>query len=61
MHISDVSMHRKPELAWRYSTERLGVGEATPEEVLWCTEWVSPVSTAMTIQNQAAKPGWSVL
>jgi len=34
MHISDVSMHRKPELMWRELTERLGVGKATPREVL---------------------------
>jgi hypothetical protein len=32
MHISDVSMHRKPELAQRISTECLGVGKSMPGE-----------------------------
>jgi len=59
MHISDVSMHSKPELALRGLTERLGVGNAMPREVLWCAEWASPVATATTIQNQAPKRGWS--
>jgi len=59
MHIPDVSMYRKPELARRGSTERLGGGKATLREVLWCAEWASPVATAMTIQNQAPKCGWS--
>jgi len=53
MHISDLSMHRQPELVWMIPTERLGVGKAMPREVLGCTEWLSPVATAMTIQNQA--------
>jgi len=35
-------MHRKPELAWRESTERLGVGKAKPREVLWRAEWRLP-------------------
>jgi hypothetical protein len=59
MHISDVSIHRKPKIARRVSTERLGVGKATPGEVFWRTEWVSPVATATTIQNSAPKRGWS--
>jgi len=42
MHISDVSMHRKPELARRGSTDGLGVGKATPGEVFWRAEWASP-------------------
>jgi len=46
-------MHKKPELARMGSTERLGVGEETPAEVLWCAEWSSPVATATTIQHQA--------
>jgi hypothetical protein len=52
-------MNRKPELAWRGSTERLGMGKATPGEVLWRTEWASPVATATTIQNQTPERGWS--
>ena len=44
-------MEMKPELAWRGSTERPGVGKITPGEVLWHAEWASPVATAMTIQN----------
>jgi hypothetical protein len=52
-------MHRKPELTRWGSTERLGVGKATPEEVLWRAEWASSVPTAMTIQNQTPKRGWS--
>jgi hypothetical protein len=52
-------MYRKPEVAQRGSMERLGVGKATPMEVLWHTEWASPVATASTIQNQAPKLGWS--
>ena len=59
MHISDVLMKRKPELAWRGPTERLGMGKATPREVLWRAEWASPVATAKTIQNQTPKRGWS--
>jgi hypothetical protein len=55
MQISDVSMHRKPELARRGSTDGLGVGTATPGAVLWRTEWASPVATVTTIQNQASK------
>jgi hypothetical protein len=35
------------------------VGKAMPTEVLWRTEWASPVATAMTIQNQAPKQEWS--
>jgi len=31
-------MHREPELVRRGLMERLGVGEARPGEVLWCTE-----------------------
>jgi hypothetical protein len=34
------------------STERLGVGEAMPREMLWCTKRESPVAAASTIQNQ---------
>ena len=59
MHISDVSMHRKPELVRRGSMERLGVSEVTPGEVFWHAEWVSPVATTTTIQKQAPKLGWS--
>jgi len=58
-NIWDMSMHRKPELARRGSMERLGVGTATPREVLWCAEWASAVATATTIQDQAPKQGWS--
>jgi len=57
MHISDLLMHKKPELAWRGQTERLGVGKAMPQEMLRCAEWLSPVATAMTIQNQAPERG----
>jgi len=60
-HMSDVSMHRKPELARRGSMERLSVSEKTPREVLWRTQWSSPVATATTIENQAGKRGWSLL
>jgi hypothetical protein len=59
MHISDLSMHRKPQLAQRGPTERLGVGKETPREMLWCTEWSSPVARATTIQYQAPERGWS--
>jgi hypothetical protein len=52
-------MRRKPVLARRGLTERLGVGKATPGVVLWRAEWASPVATATTIQNQAPKGGWS--
>jgi hypothetical protein len=41
--------------------EPLGVGTATPREVLWRNEWASPMGTAMTIQNQTTKRGWSFL
>jgi hypothetical protein len=50
-------MHRKPELARRGSTERLGMGKAMPGEVLWPAEWASPVATAMTIQYRTPKRG----
>jgi len=50
MHISDVSMHRKLELAPRASLERVGVGNRTPGEAFWYSEWVSPVVTATLIQ-----------
>jgi hypothetical protein len=52
-------MHRKPELVRRGLTERLGMGKATPGEVLWRAEWASSVATAMSIQNQTPKPGRS--
>ena len=52
-------MHRKPELAQRGSTERLGVGKTMPGEVLWRAEWASPVGTDMTIQNLTPKQGRS--
>jgi len=52
-------MHRKPELAQRGLTERLGVGIAMPGEVLWHAEWASPVATAMTIHNQTPYRGCS--
>jgi len=55
MNIPYVSMHTKPELAQRVVPERLGVGNAMPKEELWRAEWVSPVATATTIQNQAPK------
>jgi hypothetical protein len=45
-------MHRKPELARRGSTDRLGVGKATPRELLWLAELTSVVATATTIQDQ---------
>jgi len=48
-------MHRKPELEQRGSTERLGMGKATPGEVLCRAEWASPVAAATTIQNQTLK------
>ena len=57
--ISDLSMHRKPELARRVSTERLGVGNAMAGELSWHTKWVSPVATATTIENQTPKQEWS--
>jgi len=53
--MSGVSMHRKHELARRALMERLGVRRAMPGEVKWCTEWVPPVATAMTIQHQPPK------
>jgi len=59
MHFSDLSMDRKPELVQRGLTERLGVGNATPREELWCAEGSSPVATSMTIRNQAPERGWS--
>jgi len=59
MHILDMSMRRKPELARRGSTEQQGVCKATPGEALWRANWASPMSTATTIQNQAPKQGWS--
>jgi len=59
MHISDGSMHRKPELALSGSTEPLGVGKATPSEVLLRPERASSLATVMTIHNQTPKPGWS--
>jgi hypothetical protein len=37
--------------------DRLHVGKATPGEVLWRAEWVSPMPTAMTIQVQAPQRG----
>jgi len=48
-------MHKKPEPERRGSTERLGVGKATPGEVSWHAQWASPVATATTIQNQTPK------
>jgi len=35
--------------------KRLGVGKAMPGEVIWRSEWESPVATATTIQNQTPK------
>jgi len=55
MFISYMSIHRKPELKWRGLIERLGVGKPTPREMVWCTEWVFPVATAMTDQIQTPK------
>jgi len=57
--MSDVSMHRKQELAQRVSQKQQGVGNATPREEICRTEWASPVATALTIQNQAPEQGWS--
>jgi len=48
-------MNRKPELARRGWMERLGMGKATPWEVLWRADWVSATATATTIQNQTPK------
>jgi hypothetical protein len=59
MDITGVSMHWKPELAWRGSTKRLGVAKVTPKEMLWRAEWASAVATATTIQDQASQLGWS--
>ena len=53
-------MHRKPELALRGLTEGLGMGKATPRELLWHAEWASPVATAMAIENQTPKRGWGL-
>jgi len=39
--------------------EGLGVGKAMRGEVLWHAKWESPVATAMTIENQTPKRGWS--
>jgi hypothetical protein len=52
-------MHREPQLALTGFMGQLGVGKETPREVLWCAEWASPMATAMTIENQAPKLGWS--
>jgi hypothetical protein len=41
--------------------ERLGVGNATPLEALWGSEWASPMETAANIQNQTPKRGLSFL
>ena len=54
-------MHRKPELVRRGLTERLGVGKATPTEVLWRAEWASAMATATTIHDQAPERGWIFL
>jgi len=59
MHIPDLSMDRKPELAWRGLTEPLGVGKATPREMIWCAEWLSLMGTETTIQNQVPERGWT--
>jgi hypothetical protein len=53
-----VSIDRKPELAWRESTEGQVVGKATPRVVLWRAEWASPMATAMSIENEAPKREW---
>jgi hypothetical protein len=52
-------MNRKAELVQKEPAERLGVGKATPREMLQCAEWLSPVATATTIQNQPPEQGWS--
>ena len=39
--------------------ERLRIGKATPGEVLGSAEWVSPMATAMTIQNETPTRGLS--
>jgi hypothetical protein len=54
-----VSIHRKPELAQRRSSDRLPVGKDSPRKELWHTEWASPIATTRTIQNQAPQCGWS--
>jgi hypothetical protein len=59
MHISEVSIHRKLELARRGPMECLGVAKATPREELWRTDWVSPMATATTTQNKAPNLAWS--
>jgi hypothetical protein len=60
MHISDVSMHKKTELAQVASMQQLGVGKTTLRQVLRCAEWDSPMATAVTIQNQTPKRAWCI-
>jgi len=58
--MSDVSMHWRPDLAWRGCREQLGVGSGMPREVLWRTELVCAIETATTDQKQTAKQARSV-
>jgi hypothetical protein len=50
-------MHMMAEQARSGSMQRLGVGKAMPEQVLWRVEWPSPLSTAMMIQIQTPERG----
>jgi hypothetical protein len=59
MHISDLSMQMKTELARSGSTEPLGVGNATPGEVLWRAKWASLKATATLSKNQSPNGGLS--
>jgi len=59
IHISDLSMHRKPVLARRGPTEPFSVGKAMCGNVSWRTKWLSPVATATTIPNPAPEQRWS--
>ena len=46
-------MDRLPEVARRGPTELLGLGRATPREMLRSAEWSSSVATATSIQIEA--------
>jgi hypothetical protein len=43
----------------RRLVDRQGVGNETAGQVLWRTEWVTPMTTTTTIPNQAPDRCWS--
>jgi hypothetical protein len=55
-----VWLNKNPDVVRSVLTERLGVGNTMPREVLWRAEWAAPMAMATNIENQCPNGRWII-